>query len=95
MKNFDQRRRFILNWLTQHAGGVDVLNADFADAYIKANEAKFQPTNIGAFRVPQIGTDLSRMAKEGSLERSRIGIQGMGGQGFPTWVWSYRLSKHL
>ena len=69
---------------------IDGLNSDFVNAYIDATGASFKPTNYGAHKCPQMGRDLAKMAEDGILTKSRVGINGMG-MGFPTWVFSYRL----
>lgn len=71
---------------------VDVLDADFVAAYIEATDAKFYPQMYGAHKCPQLGRDLSLLNGSYHLRRSRIGIEGMAGMGFPRWVWSYRLA---
>lgn len=71
---------------------VDVLNRDFVESYICATEVEFIPTNYGAPKCYQLGADLSKMYNEGILLRTRTGIQGFAGMGFPTWVWSYSLN---
>lgn len=68
---------------------VDVLNSDFVDAYITAVHAKFKPTNWGAHKCPQLGLDLSSMARFSALKRSRIGLSVNWQPGFPKWVWTY------
>jgi hypothetical protein len=95
--NFDQRRRWLINWLKAQPEGswMDVLNAHFVADYIEATEAKFYAMPYGAHKCPQLGRDLTRMHKEGALTRSTTGIQGMAGQGFPRWVYTYKLSPYI
>ncbi|WLJ71218.1 hypothetical protein [Sphingomonas phage Birtae] len=69
----------------------DVLSRDFVDAYIEATNAAFRPTAYGAYKCPMLGRDLAEMVEEGRLRRTRIGIEGLAGMGFPRWVWSYRI----
>jgi hypothetical protein len=71
---------------------VDVCNTDFVQDYIDATTAPHRVRLWGAPRCIRLSAELLKMHKEGRLRRSRTGIQGMGGMGFPTWVWSYRLS---
>ena len=91
MKTWDERRRFIIRYLSENRGHVDVLNAAFVDCYLEATSSKFYPMPYGAHKCPQLGRDLSRMEREGTLSRKRTGISGMRGQGFPAWVWCYEL----
>jgi hypothetical protein len=69
---------------------VSIVDRHFVDAYIAATKAPYTPTNFGAYKCPQLSRDLSEMYKRYRLRRYSTGIQGMGGMGFPTWVWSYR-----
>jgi hypothetical protein len=97
MKNFDQRRRWIIEYLRarDEAALVDVLNAAFSDEYIDFSGATAQLMPYGAHKCKLLATDLSRMQMEGTLTRQRTGISGLRGQGFPTWVYTYHLAKHL
>lgn len=70
---------------------ADVLNSDFVDDYIEATKARHAVQPYGAATCPQLGRDLSAMKRAGVLKRHRVGLQGMGGMGFPRWVWSYEL----
>lgn len=70
-------------------GAVDVCDSDFVDDYVAATGAEVHYVMYGANKCPQLGRDLATMV--GTLERSRVGLQGMAGMGFPRWVWSYRL----
>lgn len=89
----DARHRWIAGYLkaASYDLSVDILNSDFAYAYVEATGARVAHQPYGAPKCPQLGRDLLAMKKAGELKRSRIGIQGMAGMGFPTWVWSYRL----
>src|SRR5690349_19003561 len=73
---------------------VDVCDADFVASYIEATDASFRPTNYGAYKCRQLGKDLATMHSEYRLKRMRSGLEGMGGMGFPTWVWSYTLAVY-
>ncbi len=99
MKKFDERRRFIINYLRARDkdSWVDVLNSDFVDAYIDLNKSglRVRFVNFGAHRVPMLGNDLSRMCREGALTRQRTSINGLRGQGFPTWVYTYKLAAYV
>lgn len=97
---FDQRRRWIIDWLkaAQARGdiaAVDVLNQAFSDAYLKSALPKFMPVAFGAHRCPQLGCDLLQMTRDGFLTRKRVGLYGFAGQGFPKWVWVYELAETL
>lgn len=76
----------------EHGGAVDVCNQAFVDDYIAATGAAYRPTMWGAFKCPQLGRDLSLLARKKYLKRGRVGLWNMGGMGFPRWVWVYRLS---
>lgn len=84
-------------WLVAHVlavpGGADVCNRDFVDAYIEATGAAYRGTHYGAYKCRMLGSDLARLVKQRRLSRSRTGIQGMAGMGFPRWVWLYRKPK--
>ncbi len=70
----------------------DVLNRDFVWDYIEATGAKSDMMPFGADKCPQLGRDLSELSARGMIERHRTGIgDGLCHQGFPKWVWSYRL----
>ena len=87
------RYAWIEKYLRENAGGVDVLNREFVDAYIEDTGTKFRETMWGADKCPQLGRDLARMVKQRRLRRWRSGLQGNWQPGFPTWVWSYELRK--
>lgn len=76
---------------------VDVLNADFVWAYLEAFPkvtAKVQ--FYGAPKCSTLGSDLGRMFRAGTLERSSTALgPGAVSEGFPPWVWCYSLAKHL
>lgn len=100
MLTFDQRRRWVIDWLKAarargRVGAVDVLNQDFSDAYLAVTGARCMRVAFGAHKCSQLGRDLSRMYREGSLVRKRVGIRGFAGQGFPRWAWVYELSEAL
>lgn len=70
---------------------VDILDEKFVDDYIEGTGASFKPMMFGAHKCARFNEDLSRMFKDGWLDRSRVSISI--GMGFPNWVYSYRLSK--
>jgi hypothetical protein len=100
LSTYDQRRRWIIAWLQQRhiatkvRATVDVLNQDFVNAYIKATGAKSIAVLWGADKCRLLSRDLTRMCHEGSLQRTRQGLQDMGPD-FPRWVWVYELPEHL
>ena len=85
-----QRYEWIAEYL-KIARLVDILNNDFVCAYIEATNAPAAYQPYGAPKCPQLSRDLQAMTKAYTLKRSRSGIEGMGGMGFPTWVWVYEL----
>lgn len=88
------RRAWLLRRIAkeQHAR-VDVLNSDFVVDYAEHTGSKAVVQFFGAPRCPQLGADLGRMHREGYVKRATVGIgDGLSGQGFPKWVYSYRLS---
>lgn len=83
-------------WIAQYLRGtkwVDVLHQAFVDAYIQATGAPARTMPYGADKCAQLGRDLSAMEADGVLDRTRSSITGLAGQGFPKWVWSYRLAE--
>lgn len=70
---------------------VDICDTMFVESYIEATNARHAVQMYGAPKCPQLGRDLAAMAKAYRLKRQHIGLEGMGGMGFPTWVWSYRI----
>jgi hypothetical protein len=89
-----ERRKWLYNAIKGERGGVDVLYADFVDAYMEATGAKCYPQMWGAHKCPQLGRDLSQMARDGALRRHRAGLSGGAWQpGFPKWVWSYEIGR--
>lgn len=83
-------------WIEKHLATMpgyccDVVNSDFVEDYIEATGARHWVQPYGAATCRQLGRDLSAMKRAGTLKRFRVGLQGMGGMGFPRWVWSYEL----
>lgn len=100
---FDKKAKAVLDWFRTYAPAgrhqlererVDVLNRDFVDHYVEKTGASFYAMPYGAAKCPSLGSTLSRMEREGALIRHRTGLEGMGGMGFPKWVWTYRLTRH-
>lgn len=83
------RQQFVLDWMERTGETVvDVLNADLVDAYIEATGAPYEPMPYGAHRCPLLGRDLSALYRQGLLSRNRTGVGG--GEGFPSWVYTYQ-----
>ena len=68
---------------------VDVLNTDFVCDYIEATNARCAIMPYGAPKCSQLGEDLTKMFRQGMLTRSKTGLEGMAGMGFPRWVYTY------
>ena len=90
------RETWILDHLKSYPGErVSITDADFVADYIDATGAAHRVRMWGAHACPQLGRDLLRMKRKYLLKRDRSSIQGMGGLGFPTWVWTYRPHPRL
>lgn len=87
--NIARRWQWLLNEARERVA-VDVLDADFVDAYIQRFKPQYRPTWWGANKCPQIGRDLASMAQAGLLSRSRVGLGSNWQPGFPRWVFSYK-----
>lgn len=90
------RRQWILDYMIREqkrmgtsSYHVDVLNGDFVDDYIEATGATYYACFYGAHKCPQLGEDLSKMHREGLLDRYATGISDLAGMGFPRWVYCY------
>ncbi len=81
--------------LGAHSISVDVLDADFVDYFVGATKSPHSVQPYGASKCPILGAALSKMASEGSLTRTRTGVHGVAGMGFPKWVWVYELAAHM
>ena len=84
----DREQKFVLAYLGDQVGGVDILNAGFVDAFIEKFNPPFKPTMYGAFKCPKLGRLLGAMHRGGLLDRRTIGLHGME-YGFPNWVYIY------
>ncbi len=92
--NKAERFDWIENYLKakpDYDDSVNILEQKFSDMYLDATGAEFEGMFYGAHKCKQLGKDLSEMYKAGRLERARRGINGMGGMGFPKWVYVYYL----
>jgi len=93
----DEKIQWIIEYMKEPyhfaLSGVDILNADFVDAYIEKFNSKHEVTMWGAnkcrdlVRVLKIGYD------RGIFDRWTCGIQGMWGLGFPKWVYAYKIKE--
>jgi hypothetical protein len=89
-----ERQQWIIDHLRNNCAPrehVDILNRDFVDWYSGDTGATAYGTMYGANKCPTLARDLAALAKARRLVRSRTGISGMAGTGFPRWVWAYRL----
>jgi hypothetical protein len=95
----EDRYAWIEQYLRENAHGptspchVDILNRHFVESYIESTGSRYQETMYGAPKCKPLGGDLAKMVKAYRLKRNRTGIEGMGGMGFPSWVWSYQLRE--
>jgi len=81
-----------MSWLMeymQNNGPVDILNADFVEAYLAWTEARAIDTNWGARKCPTLSRDLRYLWAIGRARRGRVGLGFNWQPGFPKWVWSY------
>ena len=93
-QRYEWIEQYLLKQLQLHgkyAEGCNIVDRYFVDQYIEAVQCSFYPMYYGADKCPQLGRDLARMHKVGRLKRSRCGIEGMAGMGFPRWVYIYKL----
>lgn len=92
--NKAERFDWIENYLKgkpDYDDSVNILEQKFSDMYLDATGAEFECMFYGAHKCKQLGKDLSEMYRAGRLKRTRVGIGGVAGMGFPKWVYSYRL----
>lgn len=82
------RRQWLLDRLRASPVPLDILDADFVDAFIEATQAPFIPANVGAHRCPTLGRDLAVMYRNGDLCRQPVGVP-CGEWGMPRWVYAY------
>lgn len=88
-----KRFNWIKSWIEQYqpgTNGVDILNADFVDGYIKKFSPAHRGANWGAKKCPEISRVLSNCLRNGWFKyRSRIGLGKNWQVGFPKWVYAY------
>lgn len=91
--SYDTKRAAVLAWFRdgRQREDVDVVSADFVNHYLERTGVSCYPMPYGAHKCPDLGRTLARMERTGDLDRHRTGLRGMGGMGFPRWVWSYRI----
>ncbi len=86
----EKKIQFVLDYLGNQTGGVDILNSFFVDAYIEKFNPPHRITFYGANKCPQLGRLLGAMYRKGLLKRFRVSISGQG-YGFPKWVYTYEI----
>ena len=86
------RHKFLLGWMGAW-GPVDTLNRQLVVQYAYITGAKVDERIIGADKCRLLASDLRDLWKLGRCTRYTSGIEGLSGQGFPKWVWSYRLKE--
>lgn len=92
-----KKAEVILDWLrdetkrTKLPATVNVLDQRFVDHYIEKTGARCRLMPYGAHKCPDLGKTLSIMESAGTLDRSRAPITGGRGEGWPAWVYVYRL----
>jgi hypothetical protein len=73
---------------------VNILDADFVEAYAVATGAKCRVQFFGAPKCPMLGRDLGALFAAKRLDRVATGLSpGDASMGFPKWVYSYRLKR--
>lgn len=88
----EARQEWIKDWLANHTGPVDILDAEFVAAYINAFELPFSQPKFGAARCSYLGRDLTALYNDGYLTRNATGLPpGDASMGFPKWVYCYSL----
>lgn len=82
-------------WLKDYInvnGPVNILDAEFVDAYINKFNPKHSIQPFGANGCKELGKMLSDLYKDNILDRSRISIHGLG-RGYPNWVYVYEMRQ--
>jgi hypothetical protein len=96
----EQRYAWIVEYIKERSPGspntashsVNVVDRYFVDAYVDACKPSMVLVMFyGADKVPQLGRDLAAMYAQNMLKRYVCGLSGMGGMGFPRWVYDYSL----
>ena len=91
VEDYIKYSEWVLQYLDNEATieSIDILDADFVEAFIKQFNPKSYWYVYGAPKVPILGPLLSKMYHEGKLNRYATGLQ-CHEWGFPNWVYSYR-----
>jgi len=89
-----EKIEWIKTYIKNNPPAVDIMNADFVDAYIE----KFKPKHIITMYGANKCSELSKILKQGYdmniFNRSIIGIhQAMWG--FPKWVYVYEINCYI
>ena len=92
MKDRATKEQFILDWLKSERG-ADALNSGFHAAYHEKFGGRRHECYWGAQTVYEAQKLMAAMAKEGKLNRGRVGLSTNWQPGFPKWVWCYRLPE--
>ena len=91
MKTDNEKIEFIKDYIKKRLS-VDILDADFVDAFIEKFNAPHRITIFGANKCPSLGKLLAEMSKNKILKRFPCGLSKPNWQpGFPKWVYSYQL----
>lgn len=89
--NLESKKEFIKEYIRKRLS-VDILDAEFVDAYIEKFQPKYKVKMFGANNCPELGQLLSTMYQAGELKRFACGLPKPNWQpGFPKWVYSYQL----
>lgn len=87
-------REFVIEWL-QNNLGADACNEAFHDAFHERFGGKRKQYLWGAMPVHKAMRLLSKMHREGVLERGRTKLGMWDHPGMPRWVYWYRLKPLL
>ena len=92
---FIKKAQWIRARIIKENGHIDMLNRDFVDDYAEEFKVSRVWKIIGANGCRDLQTMLGKLYQKNYLYRDSVGITGgLAGNGFPTWVWSYRLRNH-
>lgn len=83
------RLNWLLDWVGASQPGIDVLDADFVQAYINYSMVSYQFTMLGAHRCKQLTKDLCDLSDARKLWKGSIRVPPM--MGFPSRVNVYHL----
>lgn len=83
-------RLFIVQYLKENTG-VDVLDSVFHDEFYARFGGKRKEYAIGSQPVAKAQRWLSKMYREGQLDRGVIPLSSSAQPGFPNWVYGYTL----